>query len=462
MSRLNVVFFLTIYIALLISAFVLPGTGGDGDSVSHYLYAKHAFDHPELFFNHWAKPLFVLLTSPFAQLGFIGVKIMNVSLSMGAMFILFMLAKYERFKYPLILPLFYLLFPLNLVLMFSGLTEPMFAFFLILAVFFALKKKLILATLLISLLPFIRSEGLIVILVFGAYLVFIKKWRMLPLLLAGHLVYGLAGLVQYDTILWTFTEIPYTDQGGYGHGRLQDFIFKLLYVLGVPLYLMFWLGIVSACRQLIQTRLKSNIESNALVLGLVMAYVSAHSLFWWLGLFHSMGLNRVLIAIGPLLAILSYKGFILVYNAIPVPLAKKIWFAVAVGYALIFPFTSNPAGIKLKDFYLSETQVAMDALAKEMVLTTDSSRLYYHAPYLSVAFNRDPFDSRLSPRTMDSFINGSDAHGALVWDWWFSEKEGGLSLAYLKGHQNLKEVNRVIGENGQPLLVIFEKHSLER
>lgn len=440
-------------------AFILPGTGGDGDSVLHYLYAKHSFDHPELLLNHWAKPLFVLIASPFAQFGFIGVKVMNVTLCIGSMLILFMHAKRGRFKFPLILPLFYLLSPLNFVLMFSGLTEPMFAFLLILSVFFLARKSTILALLIVSFLPFIRSEGLIVILVFGAYLLFIKRWRLLPLLFVGHLVYGLVGLVQYDTILWTFTEIPYTDQGGYGNGKPQDFIFKLLYVLGVPLYIMFWLGIVSTVRHLIRKGLKSNIESNALILGLVVAYVTAHSLFWWLGMFHSMGLNRVLLAISPLLAILSYRGFLLVFDSISHPIAKRFWLTAVVGYALIFPFSSNPAAARKKDFYLSETQVAMDSISDEIKERSSSSQLYYHAPYLSIALERDHFDPRLSTRSMGEFLKEKDAQGTLIWDWWFAVEEGGLSLSYLNSHKNLKEVNRIVGSNGKPLIVIFEKQA---
>ena len=48
------------------------GTGDTGDSITHYFYAQYAPLHLELFFNHWAKPLYVLLASPFAQFGFIG------------------------------------------------------------------------------------------------------------------------------------------------------------------------------------------------------------------------------------------------------------------------------------------------------------------------------------------------------------------------------------------------------
>ena len=63
----------SIFILLLFT-----GTGNEADSINHYLFAKYAPEHPNLFFNHWAKPLFTLIASPFAQFGFVGVKIFNV------------------------------------------------------------------------------------------------------------------------------------------------------------------------------------------------------------------------------------------------------------------------------------------------------------------------------------------------------------------------------------------------
>ena len=66
------------FILLCIIALVANGTGDDGDSIAHYMYSRYAFVHPEYFFNHWAKPLFVLISASFAQFGLVGVKLMNV------------------------------------------------------------------------------------------------------------------------------------------------------------------------------------------------------------------------------------------------------------------------------------------------------------------------------------------------------------------------------------------------
>ena len=72
------------------------GTGDEGDSVHHYLFARYAPLHPALFMDHWAKPLYVLLACPFAQFGFVGAKIFNVLAMMGAMWFTYLTAQALR------------------------------------------------------------------------------------------------------------------------------------------------------------------------------------------------------------------------------------------------------------------------------------------------------------------------------------------------------------------------------
>ena len=71
-----------IAILLLIVCLIFEGTGGGGDSVFHFQYAKFAWQHPENFFNHWAKPLYTIFAFPFAQFGFVGIKVFNVLMSL--------------------------------------------------------------------------------------------------------------------------------------------------------------------------------------------------------------------------------------------------------------------------------------------------------------------------------------------------------------------------------------------
>ncbi len=64
------------WLILCIVAITANGTADEGDSVNHYLYSRYAFAHPENFFNHWAKPIFVMITAPVAYFGFTAMKLL--------------------------------------------------------------------------------------------------------------------------------------------------------------------------------------------------------------------------------------------------------------------------------------------------------------------------------------------------------------------------------------------------
>src|SRR6185295_3758723 len=102
-------------------------------------------------------------------------------------------AKNLKIKYAEFAFIFIFFAPLFFKLIFSGLTEYLFALFLITAIYFALKEKYFLSVIIISFLPFVRSEGLLCMGVFIVYLLALKKYRFIPYLLIGHIIYSVIG-----------------------------------------------------------------------------------------------------------------------------------------------------------------------------------------------------------------------------------------------------------------------------
>lgn len=51
---------------------------GDADSATHYRFARYAWKYPVNLLDHWAKPVFTLLASPFAKFGHTGVSVFNL------------------------------------------------------------------------------------------------------------------------------------------------------------------------------------------------------------------------------------------------------------------------------------------------------------------------------------------------------------------------------------------------
>jgi len=423
---------------LLVLAFTFEGTGDDGDSVLHYLSSRYALEHPWLFFDHWAKPVFVLLTFPFAQLGFVGMKIFNSLCTCLALYFTYHSAKALEVPDPHLAPFFGALMPMYFVLTLSGLLEPLTALLLILAVFLEAKDRSLAAALIISFLPFVRYEGLIMIGIWAIFYGLSQKWRYLPFLLTGHVVYGLAGASVHGSVFWVITGNSNAAFWSYGPGNWLHFILSLIYVIGVPLYILWWLGLAQKVKQLFQKR-RSETERSLfrkefwLVYGSMTAFLLAHTLFYVLGIFKSLGMLRVLLSIAPLLAIVCLRGWGLIFGLLPKRLWTKGLQLAVLAYILIFPFTSNPAAINWKrDLHLHPTQVLLEDVADFLRKQYPERIYFYTMPYLSMLLDIDHFDVA-KHRPFGAILREKIPEGAiLIWDDWFSVMDDGVPLSALE------------------------------
>ena len=439
---------LTILFYLILGAltiFFFEGTGGSGDSMYHYLYAKEAPSHPELFFNHWAKPLFVLIASLFAQLGFIGMKIMNLILVAYTIWFTYKTAQVLNIRESWLTGLLIIFSPLYFTLTFSGLTEPLFAFVLILATYLFLKKKLITSIILISFLAFIRSEGLFFVGIFGFGLAWNKEWKKLPLLLVGSVAYGLAGYPIYGDVLWVFNKVPYAKLSStYGEGTALHFVQQLIYVIGIPFYIFFWLGVAAWFRNTWKNGFNPNLTF--LIYGGVFAFIIAHSVFWYFGIFNSMGLKRVLISVIPYISIIGLIGInFLVFDLLGSYkkggiILRYLMFA----YLMIFPFTSNPAAIDIAhdlDYTLAEKTAQK---AAEHVLSNKTDfRLVTADIYFCALLNKDCFDTNEKVFLNQYNLSNLEKNDIVIWENWFAVVEQAVSLEQLEQNTNLKKVKEI-------------------
>jgi hypothetical protein len=329
------------------------------------------------------------------------------------------------------------------MLTFSGLTEPLFALFLVLGVFAILKERIITASFLLSFLPFIRSEGLIIIGVFAFYLALKHQWKFIPLLLAGHVVYSIAGYFVYHDFLWVFNRIPYARLSStYGSGKLSHFIVELYYVVGLPVYILFWIGMLFIIWKSFFKQLTP--ELGILIFGGVFAFILAHTIFWYFGIFNSMGLKRVLLSVAPLISIIALMGFnfltevMLENRRIPRLLMKGIW----IGYLLVFPFTKNVAAIHFKqDLGLSEEQkVSAKVAAFCLEKFSPKQRYFYAYPYLSELLKIDHFDRKLHLELTGDYQNYIRSGDIIVWENWFAVVEQGLLQQALDANTKLTKI----------------------
>lgn len=431
--RKNLIFaVLSLYFVLaLFLLFYIEGTGerGSGDSILHYLYAKYAINDIKLFFDHWAKPVYVFLAFPFAQFGIKGLMIFNILLSLFTVYFTYKTAISLQLKNAIVSAIILICTPLYFTLLFSGLTEPLFAFVLISSTYLFIKEKWLFGSILLSFLPFVRSEGLIFIGVFAFYLMQKKQWKSIPLLSVGHLFYALTGYFIYHDFLWIFNKIPYAKLSStYGSGRLLHFVDQLFYVVGLPIYILLCIGIFVIVINTIKKKTNLFNEMFVLIFGGFFSYFVAHSLFWHLGIFNSMGLKRVLIAVAPLIALISIIGL----NAITENLWIKnsiiktiiLWiFIIAV---VLFPISGNKAGINWEDdFTLTKEQLLANEVAD--YLTVNKNKYFYSNPYLSEVLNINHFNSTIRQELSFAAIENASVGDIFIWDSWYSIIENGIS-----------------------------------
>ena len=422
--------FFSVGVALIFS---VNGTGDEGDSILHYLYARHAPVHPELFFHHWAKPLFVLSASPFAHFGFSAIKFFNLSLSTATLWLTFLIARKLKIKYAALAVLFCMFSPMLLVLSLSGLTEPLFAFALGLCILLYLNEKIFAAVILVSFLPFVRSEGLIICGVFGFVLLLEKRFFLLPFLLVGHLVYGIAGYSTHHSFLWTITQIPYARLSSvYGKGTWEHFFVKTPFVTGYPLYGLLIAGVVVLLLRMFgKNYWKENLREIILIYGCFLSFFFAHVIFWALGIFNSFGLLRVLIGVLPLMAIIMLRGISLL-DFLRSERLKQWSLIPLLALIIIFPFTKNNCAWHFDEqFILSDGEKLITQAVNFMEKNYPDYRnsvFYYDADYVSVLLDIDRFDKNVSRMVWENWSAQHTKQEFVFWDDWFSQHETNIDL----------------------------------
>ena len=143
-----------LFIIMFALSSLSEGYYGGADNITHYLIFHYAFKYPHLFLNSWGRPLYTILSAPFAQFGLQGVKLLNILLGLITAWLAFRAAMLLKIK-PAPLSLIFVCFtPLYFMMMPTALTEILFSFVLMLSVFLFVRGDYIASSLVISFLPF--------------------------------------------------------------------------------------------------------------------------------------------------------------------------------------------------------------------------------------------------------------------------------------------------------------------
>ena len=395
MDKIKEQHFLYILITLLflLQVFLLLFNGityGGADNVNHFQIARYAFKYPELFFDLWGKPVYTTLLAPFAQLGYNAAKVLNLAIAIITILLTSRLSNQIHRGSSLFIVVLLAFAPVYFFLMITCLTEVLFSLALILAVYLFFKNKFALSAIILSFIPFIRSEGMVLFPVFALAFVLKRSYWPILLLSTGTLFYTITGYFVFSDILWIKHKFPYPmGENVYGSGSLFHFVKKSNYIFGIPFLLFLIPGIIFWLYQIFRD---FSIRNNNLILFVVIVgswagYFAAHSYVWWKGTGASLGLERVIGGVLPLAALTCIKGFEFIHKIIK---NKKLAWGLISFLAIMQIFLLfNQNQVVQKADPIQRLIVKAVGFVKQ---TGISQKIYFFNPEFIFHLEMDPYD----------------------------------------------------------------------
>jgi hypothetical protein len=436
--------FFTVYI--LLQAFVLLfgkseyGFGG-ADNVAHFQMARYAFRYPELFLNLWGKPVFTTLLAPFSLFGYKIAKSFNILLTILALFVS---VKISNHLYPgrwLATAILIAFAPIYFFLATSCLTETLFSLVLVLSVYAFIKERYITSAVILSFLPFVRSEGIVVLPVFVVVLFLVRSYKSIPFLALGAVLYSIIGFFVFGDFLWIINQQPYSmGESIYGSGSLFHFVKKSNYIFGIPLLILIVSGTLYWAFLFVKSKSLRAKESVLflLIAGSWTVYFAAHSYVWWKGTGGSLGLIRVIGGVLPLAALCGVKTF----DFFSTKFRNKNIVSSIIGVFLVMQvvlfFTQN----KLLSA-VDPTEQLVKKSADYIRFNEEGKKVYYFNPLVNHFLNIDPYDTKqcnwgIADKKQPS--NSMEWGDVMVWDAHFGPNEGGVMLENLENDPYLSEI----------------------
>lgn len=453
---------------LVFLAFLTPVPEGGADNYAHFNIARWAFRYPHLFLDHWGKPVYTIVAAPFAQFGFVAVRILNSVLGLITGWFVWKLAgrlKLENAWFAVVVAVFT---PIYFALMSSGMTEIVFSLMLVLSVYLFFSEKYAASAIFISFLFLARTEGLAFELLFLIALIIRKQYRAIPWLATGFLVFSLIGLVfHYHDFWWLYNQRPYStgNQFVYGNGELYYFLVRIPEYSGVIITVLMVAG--TTVLPLKWMKEKFSFAGNyflpiLLILGTFWGYFFIHSYLWWKGE-TSAGLLRVMAGNAPLAGII---GLFAVEEVSKYFKKERILTVLLVLLSI--------TQVVLTGAYY-EKLVGYDLTAEVLQRTTDwlkesgnlKHKLVMHNPYFSFSTGIDAWDNKVVQNGFgnnDAPETGLADSTVFIWDAHFSANEGNLPFEKIAGNPNFVLIQyfepkvpfKVLGNNDYRI-VVFRK-----
>lgn len=451
----------------LINIYLSSGIYDASDGLAHYAIARYAPKHPELFLDHWGKPLFTLIAAPFTAFGIKGVMVLSTLLYSITALLLVLLGRKLSLRFTWVLPLFLAAIPVYFQVVMSGLTEVLFAAVLVAGLFAFAIERFWLAALIITWLPFARSEAYFVVPLF--VMAFIAKRQFVPVLLlaVGPLLMSFVGWLVLGDFLWIIHNNPYIGAKEiYGSGSFWHFTSAYESISGKAIFFTATGGIILAFWRLIRVGLSTKTVILVLAALIVLSVFFGHSFFWANGLYGSLGLLRVIATVAPLFALLS----LFFISAIAEQLVRPKMMIPAVLLVAVFSFVNLQRNqtffLKPEGYEIAAAEMGAWYRKSPYANSPNVWFMYPLVGYFLDIDDREPINSsqlwnlnRLMPS------NSIRENGLIIWEAQHAPSEGNTSREALLADKNLHLIERFecLDKNAQPIAFeVFVKSTAQQ
>lgn len=452
--------YIALGIILVIQVFLLflnGDTYGGADNIQHFQIAGYAFKYPNLFLDLWGKPVYTVLLAPFALFGFKAGKLLNLLLAILTIFLTARLSEKMVKGSALFTTLMIAFSPVYFFLMDTCLTEVLFSLVLVLAVYLFSENKLVLSAIVLSFIPFVRSEGMILFPVFAVAFFLRKTYWPVLLFSAGTILFSLVGFFAFGDMLWILHRFPYSmGQSVYGSGSLFHFVKTSPFIFGTPFLIFLISGLFYWLYQVLRKfSLKDeNLILFILIAGSWMGYFAAHSYVWWKGTGGSLGLTRVIGGVIPLAALTAVKGYEFISEKIKtkyVSVGIISFFAVAQVFMLFHRYD-----LPLKKDPIEKLIEKSSVYLKQL---PDPGKMYYFDPEFIFQLGIDPYDQSKSNWGIADKVQPSNSMNdgdIIIWDAHFGPNEGGIGLEKMMNDPHLQLIKSFIPDEKIQVLGGFD------
>lgn len=433
----------------LLVVLLSAGLPESGDGVAHYMISRFAWAHGELLLNPWGKPVFTILSSPFAQVGTWGIALFNAIVAAStATFIVRHTARIDH-AWGWAVPVLLFTSPYYAHTLMAGLTETLFGALTVVVVLLVRAGRWRAALTLCSLLPFTRPEYIMFVPIVVLCAIREKRYRDLPALLVGPVLVVIFGWLLLDAPLYGLWD-PYAGVDTYGTGPLGHFVRNLHQVLGGPLAIATPLALLVWGPTLRRAGPAKWPIIQLAILTIVPAFgiVAVHSYAWWKGGHGSLGLLRVLATMVPLVVMfccdtlarmfpLQHRGPLLRWSGgVTLALAGVLglWYT---GWTLRLPYPET-----------SVDRTIRTASEKAMELLGPGERLIYTSPSIGLHTGLDPQDTTLVMQLFGPMMleknRGTRSGDIVIWDSHHMRVDGHVPFRMLMDHPRFRLLERIV------------------